>query len=148
MNQESWQTNRARKLRRELTPAERILWKELRGRRFAGLKFRRQFPVSPYVLDFYCFELKLSLEIDGESHLDNNGYDERRQQAIEAEGIKTLRFWNTQVFDELDSVLEAIWNECEARKKMISEGSALTPGPSPRGRGETEASTIRATTQQ
>jgi very-short-patch-repair endonuclease len=61
MYQEPWQTKHARSLRREMTPAERILWNALRGRRFDALKFRRQRPVGPYVLDFYCVHLMLAL---------------------------------------------------------------------------------------
>src|SRR5947207_444852 len=102
----------ARELRKNLTPAERILWSELRGRRFAGFKFRRQQIVGPYVLDFYCSNAKLSIEVDGETHLGNEMYDANRQIWLEQEGIKVLRFWNTQVFDELEPVLEAIFREC------------------------------------
>jgi very-short-patch-repair endonuclease len=117
MNQEPWQTKRARSLRREMTPAEKILWAALRGRRFDGLKFRRQYPTGQYILDFYCLELQLALEIDGESHLGKEEHDELRAKAMEADGIKIVRFWNTQIYDEFDSVLEAIWRECQQRRK-------------------------------
>ena len=149
MNQEPWQTQRARSLRREMTPAEKILWTSLRGRRFDGLKFRRQYPVGEFILDFYCLELLLALEIDGESHLGKEEHDEQRTKIIEATGIKIVRFWNTEVYDDIDSVREAIWQECERRRLVkieqgpgeakVAEGSALTPGPSPKGRGEKES---------
>src|SRR6478672_5938223 len=113
MNQETWQTRRARSLRREMTPAEQKLWAALRGRRFDGYKFRRQRPVECYILDFFCAELMLGLEIDGETHLGKERNDQERQQSIEATGIKIMRFWNTEVYDEFEAVLEAIWQECE-----------------------------------
>ncbi len=120
MNQEPWQTKRARSLRRELTPAEKILWAALRGRRFDKLKFRRQFPVGGYILDFYCHELMLGLEIDGETHLGKETHDARRQATIEAAGIKIVRFWNTDVYDDFEAVLEAIWQNCELRKMGLA----------------------------
>ena len=86
MNQDPWQTTRARSLRREMTPAEKILWAALRGRRFDSLKFRRQYPTGQYILDFHCPELLLALEIDGETHLGKEEHDEARTKAIEAEG--------------------------------------------------------------
>jgi very-short-patch-repair endonuclease len=118
MKQQPWQTKRARSLRREMTPAEKALWTALRGRRFDGLKFRRQYPTGQYVLDFYCLELHLALEIDGESHLGKEEHDELRTKAIEAEGINIVRFWNTQVYDEFESVMEAIWRECQQRRSL------------------------------
>ena len=103
----------ARELRQNLTPAERILWSALRGRRFVGYKFRRQQVMGEYILDFYCANTMLSLEIDGETHLGKEQHDERRTRWIEQQGIKVLRLWNTQVYDELEAVLEAIFRECE-----------------------------------
>src|SRR4051812_23555475 len=96
---------RTRQLRRELSPAEKILWKELRGRRFDGFKFRRQHLLEPYVLDFYCAEARLVIELDGESHLSSQSYDDRRSRWLAQQGLEVLRFWNTQIFDELDAVL-------------------------------------------
>jgi len=111
-------TARARELRKNMTPAERILWKELRGRRFASFKFRRQQPFGLYILDFFCSNARLSLEIDGETHLGNEKSDEKRSAWLEEQGVKVLRFWNTQVYDELESVLELIFRECDARKDL------------------------------
>ena len=116
MRQEEWQTQRARILRREMTPAERRLWTVLRGRRFDGIKFRRQYPVGCYILDFFCVQLRLALEIDGESHLGKEPKDQLRQSRIESTGIKIMRFWNTEVYDDFEPVLEAIWQECQRRK--------------------------------
>ena len=105
-----------------MTPAERILWRELRGRRFAGYKFRRQQIMGGYVLDFYCSNTQLAIEVDGETHLGKEKSDERRSQWLEKQGIKTLRFWNTQVYDELEAVLEMAFRECDARKDLRFSG--------------------------
>ena len=106
----------ARQLRQNMTPAEPILWSALRGRRFAGYKFRRPQIMGEYVLDFYCAGTMVSLEIDGETHLGKEKSDERRTLWLADQGIKVLRFWNTQVYDELEAVLEAIFRECEMRR--------------------------------
>jgi very-short-patch-repair endonuclease len=118
MKQDARLKEHARELRKNMTPAERILWGALRGRQFAGYKFRRQQPFGEYVLDFFCSNTRLALEIDGETHLGKEKPDERRSQWLEQQGIKVLRFWNTQVYDELEAVLEMIFRECEARKDL------------------------------
>jgi very-short-patch-repair endonuclease len=115
---------RARELRRNATPAEVILWRELRDRRFAGFKFRRQWPVGPYVVDFYCRAGRLIVELDGESHVGKEAADQFRQAALEGCGYKVLRFWNPDVYDDLDCVLEAIYQECTRRAKPPPGGRA------------------------
>ena len=109
--------NRARCLRRNATDCERILWRELRDRKFADYKFRRQHPVDPYVLDFYCPALKFAIELDGSGHDSRlrEAHDKKREKFLSEQGIATVRFWNHQVRDELDSVLEAIWSALEDR---------------------------------
>src|SRR5665213_328929 len=114
------QKERARRLRRELTPAERILWTELRGRRFAGLKFRRQHPFGPFILDFYCAEASLVVEIDGESHVGKEPADKGRQSWLEAHGLTVVRFWNNEVYDDHEAVVEAIWRLCDAHRRPVS----------------------------
>ena len=104
-----------------MTPAETILWKHLRGRRFAKLKFRRQYPTGDYVVDFYCPACNLILEIDGETHLGKEHHDQRRQRCLEDQGCKVLRFWNNDVYDDLETVLEAIWQECQRQTKNAPE---------------------------
>ncbi len=124
---------KARALRREMTPAERILWSELRGRRFAGFKFRRQHTVGAFIMDFYCAEAALVVELDGESHVGKELPDQWRQQRLEALGLKVFRVWNTDVYEDRDVVMEAIWQECESRR------ATRTPHPrplSPEYRGE------------
>ncbi len=107
---------RARELRRELTPAEKRLWRELLDRRCAGFKFRRQHIIGPFIVDFYCASCSLSIEIDGETHLGRELHDVQRQKFLEVQGLKILRFWNTEVYDDLEAVMEAIYIECEQRK--------------------------------
>src|SRR5262245_53574174 len=132
MQQDAFRTERARELRREMTPTERRLWGQLRGRRFAGFKFRRQTPIAGYIADFYCARARLILELNGESHLGKEAADDRRRQAPEARGFRVLPFWDTDVYDNLEVVLELIWRECEARSVSPSP-----PAPLPRGeRGE------------
>jgi very-short-patch-repair endonuclease len=132
----------ARKLRREITPAEKVLWQELRGRRFAGYRFRRQHVVDPYIADFYCAVATLVIELDGETHLGNEEKDKVRQSTLESRGLKVLRFWNNQVFVELDAVLEEVYRECQQRAVIAPRPlpprrarKPLTPNPSPQ-RGE------------
>jgi very-short-patch-repair endonuclease len=121
--------DRARELRREMTPAEAILWKHLRGRRFADFKFRRQHPVGPYFADKACRECKVIVELDGETHLVSEHQDKWRTEYLQQQGWMVMRFWNTEVYDELESVLEAIYHACVKRSPRAS--SPLTPDPSP-----------------
>ena len=108
---------RARYLRKSATDCERILWRHLRNRQFAAYKFRRQHPLDPYVLDFYCPALKLAIELDGSGHDSRvrEKRDQTREKFLSEEGIVVIRFWNHQVREELDSVLDAIWLALENR---------------------------------
>jgi len=101
---------RRRALRRNSTDAETALWFHLRGKRFAGFKFRRQHPFGPYILDFFCPSRHLAIELDGGQHFDPvaRAYDGRRSGYLERFGIKVLRFTNDLVFRELAAVLDAI----------------------------------------
>ena len=103
---------RARELRQNKTPAERILWKHVRDRRFAGFKFRRQHPIGPFIADLACNQCKLAVELDGESHLGAERRDIARTRYLVEQDWRVLRFWDTQVYDELDSVLDAIYRAC------------------------------------
>ena len=101
---------RARDLRKPLTPAEQQLWQALRNRRVGNAKFRRQHPVSHYIVDFYCHEPLLVIEVDGDVHLDEDvqSYDKQRQQHLESLGLTVLRFTNEEVLGELTHVLNTI----------------------------------------
>jgi very-short-patch-repair endonuclease len=116
----------ARSLRKKAVPAEARLWKALRNRALAGFKFRRQHPVGPYVVDFACVECKLVVEVDGATHLTTRRRDGRRTAVLEAEGWLVMRFWNTEVYDDLDPVKEAIYRQCVTRG-----APGLPPHPSP-----------------
>jgi very-short-patch-repair endonuclease len=98
---------RARQLRRKLTLPEGLMWIALRGRKLAGLRFRRQHPMGPYILDFYCDEARLAVEIDGESHShpDRMRHDERRTIWLEARGVRVVRLAARDVLADMDAVL-------------------------------------------
>ncbi len=100
----------ARRLRETETDPERLLWKLLRGRRFMGCKFRRQHPVAPYVLDFYCHEARLGVELDGGQHGEPAGEarDKKRTAYLNEQGIRVVRFWNNDVLARTEPVLLAI----------------------------------------
>ncbi|VEP14003.1 conserved hypothetical protein [Hyella patelloides LEGE 07179] len=100
---------RAKQLRNNMTPAEKVLWEALRKKPLNGLKFRRQHPVGRFILDFYCAQYKLVVEIDGEIHLTQQEYDAARTKHLNSYGYKVIRFSNNEVFHNLDSVLERIW---------------------------------------
>src|ERR1041385_868165 len=98
----------ARRLRRDQTDAERKLWFRLRDRRLSGLKFRRQMPIDRYVVDFCCESARVIVEIDGGQHATRSAEDAARAAALEAQGYLVLRFWNNEVLQNLDGVLEVI----------------------------------------
>ncbi|MCE2404008.1 MAG: endonuclease domain-containing protein [Dehalococcoidia bacterium] len=101
-------TSRARRLRKQSTDSERALWRLLRNRELAGYKFRRQTPIGQYIVDFVCLAKKLVVEIDGGHHQEQSEYDDERTSSLEARGVLVLRFWNNQLLEETDSVLQAI----------------------------------------
>jgi len=103
---------RCRTLRRDSTDAEGLVWFLLRNRRLGGFKFRRQHPVGPYILDFYCQETKLAIELDGGQHNSPEEmiYDQERTCYLSALGIRVLRFWNNEVLNNPEGVLQVIWN--------------------------------------
>lgn len=100
------QKNSRRSLRKSMPSAEVILWQSIRREQLGGFKFRRQYSVGSYVIDFFCAEAKLAVEVDGESHYAEGAKekDERRQQFIEGFGIRFLRFTNPDVYENLEGV--------------------------------------------
>ena len=98
----------ARELRKDSTDAERRLWSLLRNRTLIGCKFRRQFPIDPYVVDFACVEKRLIVELDGGQHVEDVERDERRTIFLRNKGYAVLRFWNDAVFSEPDAVVLTI----------------------------------------
>ena len=101
---------RRRALRNGSTDVERFLWKFLRGKQLDGFRFTRQYSVGTYILDFYCIDARLAIELDGGQHLEKETriYDEERTKFLESHCIYVLRFWNNEVINNPDSVLEAI----------------------------------------
>jgi very-short-patch-repair endonuclease len=101
---------RAADLRKSMTYAEKVLWQQLRNRNVKGLKFRRQHPVSIFILDFYCHEKKLAIEVDGGIHQseDQREWDENRSFELNELGITVLRFKNEEVIDSTDEVVKKI----------------------------------------
>jgi very-short-patch-repair endonuclease len=102
---------RARQLRRNLTQPERALWRLLRDRHLAELKFRRQQPVGDYIVDFFCEASNLIVELDGRSHDDRGEYDRRRQRWLESRGLRIMRVSNDDVLHDPESVVIGIARE-------------------------------------
>ncbi|MGI9117999.1 MAG: endonuclease domain-containing protein [Minisyncoccia bacterium] len=98
---------RRQELRRKSTPEEKFLWLSLRQNKL-GYKFTRQYSFGPYIFDFYCAKAKLVIELDGERHDQNKEYDRERDFYSIGHGIRVLRFWNAEVNDNIDTVLEII----------------------------------------
>ncbi|WP_245611686.1 endonuclease domain-containing protein [Nevskia soli] len=108
-------TKQAKRLRKAQTEAEQRLWYHLRAHRFLGLKFKRQKPLGPYVVDFICMEHRLVIEVDGSQHNDQKLESDRLRDCwLEAQGLMVLRFWNDEVLRNTDSVLERIHQVVEA----------------------------------
>ena len=113
----AWHKQRARELRSAATDAESCLWYYLRAGRLAGIKFRRQHPMPPYILDFYCEAARLVVELDGSQHGEEG--DARRTLSLEAQGVMVLRFWNDQVLKETALVLEEIYRVAMERLVLL-----------------------------
>ncbi|NWF82164.1 MAG: endonuclease domain-containing protein, partial [Chloroflexi bacterium] len=124
---------RVRELRKNATEAEALLWKILRNRAFHGAKFRRQHPVGGYILDFYCHEARLAIELDGSQHSEGEQikYDEERTKILrEQHGIDVIRFWNSEVLHQTEDVLNTLWT-------VLDERLAPSPlAPLPKGEGD------------
>lgn len=117
----------AKKLRREMSPPEQAMWKLLRARRLQGWKFTRQVPIGPFVLDFAARRERLAIELDGETHVGREDYDQRRTGFLEAEGWQVIRFNNSDVLRNPEGVMAMVL-------QVLSE-LPPSPQPSPR-RGE------------
>ena len=100
----------AKILRKRLTDAEKLLWRHLRGKQLGGFKFRRQEPIGNYVADFVCYEKRIIVEVDGSQHCSEK--DHERDRWFEGQGFKVLRFWNNDVLNNIQEVLEVIRRYC------------------------------------
>jgi very-short-patch-repair endonuclease len=99
---------RARQLRKELTPAEQRLWVYLRNNKLNGVNFRRQHAIGSYIVDFVSIKHKLVIELDGSQHLNQEERDAERTQYLESQGYKVIRFWNDKVENDIEGVVRAI----------------------------------------
>jgi very-short-patch-repair endonuclease len=139
----------ARELRRRIPDPERYLWSLLRNRKLAGLKFRRQVPIGPFIVDFYCEAAMLAVELDGASHDNRGAYDKSRQRYLEAAGIKVFRVQNEELLEDMEAVLIGIAKTAhidlrafhhksrdEAQARSEPARDPLTPNPSPQGEGD------------
>jgi very-short-patch-repair endonuclease len=98
----------ARELRRNMTLSEVLLWNQLKQKQMLGFDFDRQRPIGNYIVDFYCKELLLAIEIDGKSHFNKYDYDEKRQKELEKSGVRILRFEDIKVKKDILNVLREI----------------------------------------
>jgi len=98
----------ARNLRKNQTDVEQILWQRLRSRQLLNCKFRRQVPFHPYIVDFVCLERFLIIELDGSQHQEQQDYDHKRSAFLNQQGYTVLRFWNNEVIENIEGVLEKI----------------------------------------
>ena len=119
---------RAKRLRKEMTDAERRLWSALRGAKLEGAKFRRQQPIGPFIADFVCQDRRLIIEADGGQHSESAN-DSRRTAFLESKGYQVLRFWNNDILTNLDGVAQII----AAALVTPHPARALRESPSPSG---------------
>ena len=115
--------HRARELRRKSTWAEKLVWQRLKDRKLDGFKFRRQHPVGPYVLDFYCDDLSMAIELDGSQHglPEREEKDRVRSEYLEENGIHVLRVWNCHLRENADGVWARIRAEIAKARGMVGE---------------------------
>lgn len=120
----------AKTLRSSQTPGEQRLWYFLRAKRFMGLKFKRQKPIGRYIVDFVCLECGLVVEVDGGQHSDDIAYDRRRDHWLESQGLMVLRFWNNDVLENTQAVLDRIAEAAQGRMSCAANfPSPPTPLP-------------------
>ena len=121
-------SHRARQLRKTATMAEVRLWSHLRRKQLDGFRFRRQHPLGSFIVDFFCPEARLVIEVDGGQHTEDNAHDFARTEWLEARGYRVVRFWNSDVLSKTEDVLVAVLDALRARPRSL-------PSPS---RGEVE----------
>ncbi len=99
---------KARQLRANITPEETILWERLKGKQICNVRFRRQHPINKYIVDFYCHEAKLVIELDGKIHLKRKGYDKDRTRILNELNLDVIRFSNEKIHSNIEEVLRKI----------------------------------------
>jgi very-short-patch-repair endonuclease len=105
----------ARKLRKDMTLSEILFWQQIKGKKLLGYDFHRQKPIDEYVVDFYCPRLKLVLEIDGDSHDGKEEADKIRQDKLESLGLTVMRFWDSDVKNSVDGIIDQLREWIAAR---------------------------------
>ena len=110
---------KARSNRKDPTPAEKLFWQLVRSKQIKGYKFHRQKPLGKYVVDFYCSNLKLVIELDGDTHAYQESYDKERTKELEANGIRVKRYQNQDVLEGTDGVYEDLVSEIEKIEKNL-----------------------------
>ncbi|MFH1874713.1 MAG: endonuclease domain-containing protein [Pseudomonadota bacterium] len=120
-------TKFAKQLRKDSTDTERFLWRKLRSKNLQGFKFRRQEPIGNYIVDFVCYETKVIIECDGGQHTLQKPTDNVRDEWLKKEGYNVLRFWNNEVLQNIEGVLEVILKACKDHP---------SPNPFPSREGE------------
>ena len=111
---------RARSLRRKSTDAEVLVWQHLRSRQLLGCKFRRQVPIGKYIVDFLCEDPPIIIELDGGQHMEQERYDQTRTNWLQANGFLVLRFWNNDIAENLEGVLESLFSTIEKSRPAIT----------------------------
>ena len=134
--------DKVRDLRTNMTEVERRLWLQLRSRRFAGFKFRRQRPIGPYIVDFVCLERALIIELDGSQHVESE-HDEQRTQYLNEQGYSVLRFWNTDILRHPFGVAEQVLAALASHPSPGDRFAAATLSPEGRGTKGASAATTR-----
>ena len=127
--------DRARRLRRQMTEAERKLWRLLRDRYLVGVKFRRQVPIGNFIADFCCLEARLIVELDGGQHAEQEETDASRSRFLAGQGFRVLRFWNDQVLNGSEFVVERILEAIAGDARVPSPGARDARRPLPKGEG-------------
>ncbi len=117
---------RARNLRKNPTEAEKRLWRYLRSLKGEGFHFRRQVPLGRYIVDLCCHSAKLVIEADGGQHADEQAYDAERTAWLQSQGYRVLRFWNNEIFENIDGVTQTV---------LAALKSTPTPTPPHKGEG-------------
>ena len=119
-------TSRARRLRGNMSDAEYKLWQVLRRDQLRGLHFRRQHPIGPYTLDFYCPSIQLAVEVDGGQHAElKKVHDERRTRWLTGNGVMVVRYWNNDVLSNLEGVLTDLVRVIETRAQALTPSLTL-----------------------
>ncbi|MCC9167584.1 endonuclease domain-containing protein [Pontibacter harenae] len=112
---------KARELRKNSTLSEVLLWQEIKERKMHGVQFHRQVPVQDFIVDFYCHELRLAIEVDGKSHEYKVSYDNKRQLELEQYGVKFLRFDDLEVKKDIGNVIRTIKHWIEEKQESDSQ---------------------------